>query len=100
MPYYPEDVFIEDVKWRPKLQSLFWKALAAQGWITTEDQKQEVETEIKNIVIRPERWLFTDQGLSIYFRAYEGICYGCKPGPVAVAWSKLKPLLRQGSVSP
>jgi uncharacterized protein len=95
-----EDIFIEDVEWRPQLQSLFWEALAAQGWITPEDQKQEVETEIKNIVIRPERWLFTDQGLSIYFRAYEGGCYACTPGPVTVAWSKLKPLLRQGSVLP
>lgn len=95
-----EDVFVEDLEWRPKLQSLFWEALAVQGWITPEDQKQEVESEIKNIVIRPERWLFTDQGLRIEFNAYEGGCYACTPEPVTVGWSNLKPLLRQGSVLP
>lgn len=94
-----EDVFVAD-GWQLNLQSFFWEALTVQGWITPEDQKQEVESEIKNIVIRPERWLFTDQGLQVHFDAYEGGCYACTPGPVTVGWSKLKPILRQGSVLP
>ncbi|QSB03225.1 DUF1311 domain-containing protein [Methylomonas sp. EFPC1] len=95
-----EDVFITDDQWQAKLQSLFWQALTDQGWITPEDPRQEVESEIKNIVILPERWIFTDQGLRVNFNAYEGGCYACTPDPVTVGWSKLKPLLRQGSVLP
>jgi hypothetical protein len=95
-----EDVFIEDVQWQAKLQSLFWEALTDQGWITPENQRQEVESEIKNVVIRPERWLFTDQGLQVNFNAYEGGCYICTPRPVTVSWPKLKPMLRPNSILP
>ncbi len=94
-----DDQFVAD-GWQLNLQSLFWEALTVQGWITPEDQKQEVESEIKNIVIRPERWLFTYQGLQVQFNAYEGGCYACTPGPVTVGWSKLKPILRPDSVLP
>lgn len=95
-----EDVFVTDVQWQAKLQSLFWEALTDQGWIAPENQKQEVESEIKNVVIHPERWLFTDQGLRVNFNAYEGGCYACTPGPVWVSWPKLKPMLRSNSVLP
>ncbi|MDD1622518.1 MAG: lysozyme inhibitor LprI family protein [Methylococcaceae bacterium] len=95
-----EDVFAVDEGWKDKLQSLFWEALANQGWMAPENQKEKVESEIKNIVIRPERWLFTDQGLQVTFNAYEGGCYACTPEPVTVGWPKLNPLLRQDSVLP
>ncbi|MDT4288167.1 hypothetical protein RO575_01225 [Methylomonas sp. MO1] len=95
-----EDIFIADGQWQNKLQILFGEALTAQGWMPLENQLQKVDSEIKNIVIRPERWLFTDQGIKIQFDAYEGGCYACTPQPVLVSWSNLKSILRPNSIMP
>lgn len=95
-----EDLFMTDGQWQTKLQSLFWEALTVQGWITPDDRREGAESAVKASVIRPEKWLFTDQGLQVHFSAYEGGCYACTPPPVTVDWAKLKPLLRPDSVLP
>jgi uncharacterized protein len=91
----PNDVFADG--WETKLQQLFWKALLAKGWTP---QDGSVEDEIKADVVEPSRWVFTQDGLSVSFSAYEGGCYACNPGTTTVPWDDLKPLLAPGSVVP
>jgi uncharacterized protein len=91
----PKDVFADG--WEPRLRQLFRTALLATGWNPPDDR---VWQDIEDIVVRPDRWLFTKDGLSVSFAAYEGGCYACNPGTPMIPWKALKPLLAPGSLVP
>lgn len=86
----PADLFGPGKDWVPKLQSLFWDALSAQGW---KPGNEGNKAEILGIVVAADRWLFTDQGITVGFNSYEGGCYACTPQPVTVSWENLGPLV-------
>ena len=88
--FEPADLFGPGKDWVPKLQSLFWDAISAQGWRPGNEGNK---TEILGIVVTADRWLFTDKGITVGFNSYEGGCYACTPQPVTVSWENLKPLL-------
>ena len=88
--FEPADLFGPGKAWIPKLQSLFWNALSAQGWKPGDEGSK---AEILGIVVTADRWLFTDKGISVAFDSYEGGCYACTPQPVTVSWEDLKPLV-------
>jgi uncharacterized protein len=89
-PFKPADLFASGSDWVAKLQSLFWDALSAQGW---KPGNEGNKAEILGIVVAPDRWLFTDKGITVGFSSYEGGCYACTPQPVTVSWEDLKPLV-------
>lgn len=88
--FEPADLFGHGNAWVPKLQTLFWDALSAQGW---NPQNEGDKAEILGIVVTAGRWLFTDKGITVSFNSYEGGCYACTPPPVTVSWENLKPLV-------
>ena len=92
------DVFADGSETKIKL--LFWNALLAKGWIPQHDRADGTRKEIESIVVEPSRWLFTKEGISVDFSAYEGGCYACNPGTLTVPWDELKPLLIPGSMVP
>jgi|GEM_PF-1987350 len=95
--FVPADLFGTTDGWIPKLQSLFWDALSAQGW---KPGKEEDKTEILKIVISVDRWVFTEKGMTVSFNAYEGGCFACTPQPVTVSWEDLKPMISESFIPP
>ena len=83
-----------------KLKDMFWAALFEGGWAPGDRNAKDVRSEIGAAVTRPDRWLIKPDGLHVSFSSYEGGCYACTPGPVAVKWEKLKPLLAEHAVVP
>lgn len=88
--FEPADLFGPGKDRVPKLQSLFWDSLLAQGW---KPENEGNKAEILGIVVAADRWLFTDKGITVSFNSYEGGCYACTPQPATVSWENLKPLV-------
>lgn len=94
------DLFGSGTDWVPKLQALFWDGLQKQGWSPPTAQEDSIKDGILQIVVDPERWQFTEDGIEVGFMPYEGGCYVCSPQPVTVSWDSLKPLLVQHAPIP
>jgi len=91
------DLFGPGKDWVPKLQSRFWDALSAQGW---KPGNEGNKAEILGILVAADKWLFTDQGITVSFNSYEGGCYACTPQPVTVTWESLRPLMTENFAPP
>jgi uncharacterized protein len=92
-PLEPGDLFNVSRDWKVQLPRLVLDALHAAGWSPDPDLQAEVDHSIGTVVVRPEKWGLTPEGLSFEFDAYEVGCYACTPPTVTVPWLKLKPLL-------
>lgn len=97
-PVTAADLFGGDKQWAKKVQDVFWSALA-KDWSPPESQAESIKTQIRDEVIRPDKWLITKDGLQVSFSAYEGGCYACNPGPVTASWAELKPVLSSSAVT-
>ena len=99
-PLTAPDVFGSQHDWQKRLGELLWSALAQSGWAPPLDQAAAIERNLKIDVSRPGYWLFTPDGLSVNFSAYEGGCYPCTPPAVTLPWAKLRPLLSPNAPVP
>lgn len=90
-PVTAADLF-GDTHWTKKVQDVFWSTLAKE-WSPAENQAESVKTQIRDEVIRPDKWLITKNGLQVSFSAYDGGCYACTPGLITASWADLQPVL-------
>lgn len=82
-------------------QSGWQRFLATRAFHDLERQSAEKDwrlflkspNEISKIVAKPERWLFSHDGLSIHFNIYEVAAYVEGPKRVVIPWHDLKPYL-------
>jgi uncharacterized protein len=96
----PADVFGSGQAWVPKLQALFRNEVAAGHGINNATLATLDIGSFNRAVVKPNKWGFGPNGLTVEFGAYEVGCYNCNPGPLTVPWSALKPLLAPGAVLP
>jgi hypothetical protein len=95
------DIFGATDHWKKPLQDLFWNALLVQGWKNVPTKGPELRDKgMMNIAVSPDRWFFTQDGLTIGFDSYDGGCYACTPRPVILRWTDIKPLLATDLISP
>ncbi len=89
----PSDVFATG--WKEKLQRLFLNALLETGWKPRDDEEKR---SVLDTVTEPKKWVFTHDGLSVSFGAYDSGCYACNPRTTTIRWINLMPLLTAGSL--
>jgi len=83
------------------LKERLWRKLLESGWHPPENQsKDDIKSQVEDEFVHPDEWFFTNEGLSIFFNAYDGGCYACTPKPITLPWADLKPLLSANSVLP
>lgn len=95
-PIAADDVFASDAPWRPFLYNraidLIRASLMRTGW----DQDTQIAPELmRNVVERPERWVFTPAGLEIMFGPYDLGFYVSVPHDATIPWAELQPYLRK-----
>ena len=91
------DVFGRSHRWVGRLETLVWQKFDKNGWTkgwTSEEQK-DIKERLGYIVIRPDNWVFTKDGLSMAFNHDE---VGYNIYSVIISWSELKSLLPQDSI--
>ena len=92
-----QDVFGPGNDWVDTLKDLFWNKMRRSGGRQPEESARNA---IEEDFVRPDEWLFSPDGITVAFTAYEGGCYICTPDPVTLTWAELKPLLRHDAVVP
>lgn len=91
-----DDVFASDASWRPFLYARAMDLVRAALMRGGEGQEAQIVPELmRDIVERPERWVFTPAGLEIMFGTSDLGFYIAAPHDATISWAELQPYLRK-----
>jgi uncharacterized protein len=91
-----DDVFLSDSGWDSEIQERCEKSLRKELGADYESylERAEMAKVLHDIVIKPENWELTKDGLAVIFPVYAVACRACTPRPVKILWSDLRPFLK------
>jgi uncharacterized protein len=96
-----EDVFGVSQDWVENLRQLFRQKFDNSAWASPPGERTEsIWDTIQDMIIQPQNWQFTAEGLKVSFSPDDFFCRLCAPAPVTVPWSEMKPLLSKEALVP